>query len=318
MYRVVIIGVGALGKRHLSSILNSSLDLEVFCYDINPHALDGFEWNDKCGNKSVKMITAFEELPKDIDFALFAMTSNGRREMFDQLVSVAKVKYILFEKVLFQRIEDYGHVMKKINELEIMAWVNCARREWPSYQSLKEELKKSKEIHFAAQGGRWGLGCNGIHMLDLIEFLADEKVSSLDISLLENRIIESKRKGFCEFYGTITGVAGKCKSFTITSMDSDLPFYIEITTDTARYIIDEGQTHIMVSDASSNWEWTGKTFESIYQSQLTGRVLKSIVEDGKCNLTDYEASMETRLKCIVPLLDFFKENGLEGDICPIT
>ena len=37
-------------------------------------------------------------------------------------------------------------------------------------KSLKDELDELDELHFSAIGGQWGIGCNAIHILDLIEY----------------------------------------------------------------------------------------------------------------------------------------------------
>lgn len=79
---IVIIGVGALGKRHLQSILNSKYDMTIYCVDAYPKALEGFETNGYEGKKII-FSSDLSEIPDEIDFALFAMSSVGRREMFE-------------------------------------------------------------------------------------------------------------------------------------------------------------------------------------------------------------------------------------------
>ena len=114
------------------------------------------------------------------------------------------------------------------------------------------------------------------------------------------------------------GDCGKCKSYKITCIDSPLPFYIEITTEKSRYMIDEGNNYLFISTEESNWQWKKQEFLQVYQSQMTGRVIKSIIDNGICNLPDFESSMKLHLKYIIPLIDFFKSNGMEENLCPIT
>lgn len=85
-----------------------------------------------------------------------------------------------------------------------------------------------------------------------------------------------------------------------------------------RYMIDEGRNFMLVSNAESGWEWNRRDFKQVYQSQMTGRVIKSIIEKGTCNLPVYESSMQLHLKLIRPLVDFFILNGMEDGLCPIT
>ena len=315
MNNIAIIGVGALGKRHLQSMVELQEQCHIYAVEINEELINVLSTE----FPNVKFITTVDELPDELDVVVISTNSNIRRLLFEQLINHSNVKNIIFEKVLFQKEEDYYFVQGKLNELGIQAWVNCARREWDSYKLLKDELNECNELHISAIGSQWGIGCNGIHILDLIEYLSGNEIQTLDMSGLENKIVESKRKGFYEFFGTIKGVSGKCKNFNMTCIDNTiLPFLIEITTEKSRYIIDEGNNILLFSDVDSNWQWEQREFKQVYQSQMTGRVIKSIIENGTCNLSNYQSSMKLHLKFIVPLIAFFNSNGMEGDICPIT
>lgn len=318
-YNVVIIGTGALGKRHLSSILNSELALDVYCYDINPHALDGFEWDNKFNNKTIKMATSFDEFPKEIDFALFAMISKGRREMFDSLVEKCVVKNVVFEKVLFQNVEDYGHVGKRLRELNINAWVNCARRQMDCYQNLKQRLSQVKEIRINISGGEWGLACNVIHEVDLVEFLSGANDTSIEKLDLLPLIAESKRPGFKEVYGTISGKSGRCTNFSINCMKgTDVPDILTISTDVGQFIILEGKRKLLSMTKENDYELIEEEFVLPYQSQMTQLVLEDVLLRGTSRLAEYDVSARLHLQFIEPLLKFFNDNGWEEKSCPIT
>lgn len=315
MRNIAIIGVGALGKRHLQSMVELQSQYDIYAVEINEEIINVL-------NKEfpyVNFITTVEELPNELEAVVIATNSNIRRVLFEDLINHSIVKNIIFEKVLFQKVDDYYFVRDKLIDLGINAWVNCARREWNSYKLLKNELESHNELYISVIGGQWGIACNAIHILDIIEFLAGNEIESIDISKLENNIVESKRSGFYEFFGSISGASGRCKNYIISCMDnSELPLCIEITTEKSRYIINEGKNYILVSDSESNGEWKQKEFHQVYQSQMTARVLESIIDTGKCNLPTYDSSMKLHLKYILPLLDFFEANGMEGNICPIT
>lgn len=315
MENIAIIGVGALGKRHLQSMVELQDQYQIYAVEINEKIINVLNSE----FPKVNFVTTVDELPKELVAVVIATNSNIRRLLFEQLINHSIVKNIIFEKVLFQKEEDYYFVQNKLNELNIRAWVNCARREWNSYKSLKNELNGFKELYISAIGGEWGIGCNAIHILDIIEYLSGSEIENLDISGLKNEVVESKRNGFYEFFGTIRGVSGKCKNFNITCIDeSVLPFRIEITTEKSRYMIDEANNYLLVSDEESDWQWEQREFNQVYQSQMTGRIIKSIIDDGVCNLSDYDSSMKLHLKYILPLIEFFKSNGMGENLCPIT
>lgn len=319
MYNVVIIGVGALGKRHLASILASKLELDVYCYDINNHVLDEFEWENKYNNKKLTLVNAFEELPSNVDFALFAMTANGRREMFDQLIARCDVKTILFEKVLFQTIKDYEYVGRKLKELKINAWVNCSRRQMDSYQDLRKELKTANDMRISISGGEWGLACNAIHEMDLIEFLADSSETVIDKMRLLPEIADSKRKGFKEVYGTIEGHSGKCSYFSINCMKgTQVPDVLTISTDKGQYVIFESKQKLISIAEKNQYELIEKDFSIPYQSQMTQYVMEDILLTGDSRLVKFDVSSRLHLEFIKPLLKFFCEHGWRTESCPIT
>lgn len=313
MNNIAIIGVGALGKRHLQSMIELQNEYNIYAVEANEDMLAHL----KTEFQSVAFSKSINELPVDLGFVVIATNSNVRRSVFEQLISHSNVKNILFEKVLFQKDEDYYYVQGKLKELNIKAWVNCARREWNAYKRLKEELGEASEMHFIASGGEWGIGCNGIHMLDLVEYLSNDTVSNISVSELENGLYESKRKGYYEFYGHITGNAGKCRGFDLICMkDSKLPFSIEIVTDKKRYIIEEYKNRCLISNGNDGWKEI--EFNQTYQSQMTARVIKDVIDRNDCDLTKYDSSMNLHLKYINALMTFFNKNGWEEKSCPIT
>ncbi len=315
MNNYVIIGVGALGKRHLQSLVELKDEADIYAVEVNEATISALRRD----FPDARVVQSIEELPTEIKVAVIATSANVRRSVFEQLVKHAMVENIVFEKVLFQKVGDYEYVKNVLSQRGIKAWVNCARREWDSYKELRKMLVDDRECYISFIGGKWGMGCNSIHMLDLIEYLTRDEIQVVDLSKLERGLEESKRPGFYEFYGSITGSSNRCKEFSVTCIkDSLLPFIIEITTDRARYVIDEGKREMRYSSLETEWEWKKREFLPVYQSHMTARVVCDIVNNGTCALANYEESMKLHLKYILPLLAFFNENGMEGDLCPIT
>lgn len=313
MVNIVIVGVGALGKRHLSSILESGLEKQIYCVDINEHALDEFENRDE-----VFLYNNISDIPcHQVDFALLAMSAKGRRQMYEELVEHATVKNIVFEKVLFQTVEDYYWVKHDIEKRGINAWVNCARRQMDSYQDLRETLADAKYMEVHITGGEWGLACNSIHMLDIIAFLSQDDKVRVDKMNLDNEIKDSKRQGYKEVNGVMEGSGTRLKEFSISSVANiNFPIEINITTDKARYCILEAQKKII--EKQHNGQEVEQDFEMPYQSQMTQHVMEDILKTGTCRLTKYNESMKLHLQIIEPMIKFFEESGMEEGKCPIT
>lgn len=316
MYSIAIIGTGALGKRHLESVLKTNLPCEIYAVDNDKNSLESvtaFSGNKVvCGQDT-------DILPKKLDVVIIATSSASRKYVFEQAVSHSEIKYIIFEKVLFQKIEDYYAVEKLLRIKKIKSWVNCVRREWDSYISLKKIIDRSSYFTCNVSGGNWGLACNCIHLLDLIQFLSGSRNCKLDDINLTPVIVESKRKGYKEVFGAVTGSCGKCQAFSIACFKgSSLPMQIELSGDNFKAVIMEDTKKMLFMQAENNWKMEEKEFSTVYQSQLTQKVVENIVLNGNCKLPEYEEAMGLHLKYIKPLIVFFEEQGLEKGLCPIT
>ena len=316
MYSIVIIGVGGIGKRHLESVLRSNMELDIYVIDSNQETVNAVVASN---GKRVVGGTTMDILPKEIDVTIIATSSGVRRAVFEQLVVHSTVRNVIFEKVLFQRKEDYFEVARLLKEKGIHAWVNCARREMNSYISLQKSIKKIESFTFHLAGGDWGLGCNGIHILDLIQFLSGSRACKIDNLNLLPMVADSKRAGYKEVYGTILGNCGKCQGFSITCYrDSALPMHIVLSGEDFRYVIIEGEHKILLMRQDNDWVVEEKEFPIAYVSQITQSVVENILTSGNCNLPEYDEAMQLHLVYLEPLIKFFEEQGMEKGLCPIT
>jgi len=311
---IVVIGLGALGRRHLQSLYELE-DVKLYGVDNNRETLDRLrdEFSD------VSFFDTVEDIPYDISLCIIATNSNVRCSVFRELMAHSRVKYLIFEKVLFQKLEDYYYVSEVLARQKTKAWVNCARREWSSYEMIKKELAGEERFTYTVTGANWGLCCNGIHMIDLLQYLTDSKEFTVDSSRFLTGIKESKRKGFKEINGTIAGNCGKCAFFQISCMPGeDTPSYIIINSENKSIAIDEAQNKAYISRRNNEWKWEKLDFIVEYQSQLSGRIAKRILDYGECKLPEYNFSMYTHIKYIEMFMEEFKKQGWEEERCPIT
>ena len=313
---IAVIGVGALGKRHLQSLHDLGKEYNLFAVEVDQSTLQKLE---KEFGEEVTFYNTISSLPLELEACVIATGSNTRRTVFEELIKISKVKNILFEKVLFQKKDDYYWVEKVLQEKGINAYVNCVRREWDSYKWLKEEMRDMRSFTYTVTGGEWGLCCNGIHMIDLMLYLADEAEYEIDNSSIGPEITPSKRKGFYELYGTLAGKSGKCKFFQISCMrETETPSLVLIESDVCNAMIDEAKQFAYISKPEDGWKWHKREFLVPYQSQLTAKTIRGMI-DKNCNLPTYEMSMRSHLIYINALQECFIRNGWGGkSICPIT
>lgn len=323
MNKVGIIGAGNLGARHLQAFSLANRAFELFVVDLSLESLQKarniFENSENTARHMVHYINNIEGLPKSLDVVIVATNSNIRRSVIEELLTITNVNYLLLEKVLFQKLEDYDSIGKVLKEKNIKTWVNCPRRTFDFYKNLKAELEEATSMEINVSGSLWGLACNGIHMLDLIAFLAGSKDTKVDVSNLEENYIESKRKGFLEINGTLKGSMGRCSSYAITCYPmSDSPVTISINSDILKCIIVESSNTSYISRKKSNWMWENEHFIILQQSQRTQLVVQDILDKGDCDLVEYEESAYLH-KCFQePLITYFGERGIRDGLCPIT
>lgn len=323
MNNVVIIGAGQLGSRHLQALALVSPEISIQVVDSSAEALSVAESRFKevgSGFKGqISFHTSIAELPEEISVAIVATGSKVRRAVLEQLLDHSNVMYCILEKVLFTKEEDYVAVEKLLKQKNVKAWVNCPRRMMKVYQDIQKELKGN--IHFVATGNNWGMGCNGIHLLDIFSFLTGRTDIKLSNELIDKTILESKRPGYIEFSGAITGTANQ-HSFHITSFSEAVsPLHVHIHTGTTRYSLQEGANgKLWISRLDKNWEWEEKGFEMPFQSKLTNIVVQDLLSKGNCDLTPFETSKELHLLFLNNLIDMMRKINNDNTIkeCPIT
>ena len=324
MKKIALIGAGQLGSRHLQGIAKS--DLSVSIEIVEPfegsretakHRFEEMPTNENI-NK-IDFYSDISQLSSELDLVIIATNADVRFKVVKELLENKKVKNLVLEKVLFQKIEDYKKIDELLKKENVNCWVNHPRRMYPFYGSLKKELAECKKIHFNVSGGAWGLGCNGLHFLDCFSFLSNSQNLKLNSNLLEKELFETKRVGFKEFNGVINGKVGK-NTFCINCFDTDIsPIQLNISSDKLNILIDESKGWYRIAKKSDNWEQEEGNEKIIYfQSELTNILLSDIFNDS-CELPSYDEAMKLHINYLELLIDHVNSfSETKYDFCPIT
>lgn len=323
MRRIGIIGVGNLGTRHLQALALSEEAYQITVTDVRKEALakaeSVFTGTEGAAKHEVRFVTSIAAMPERMDVVIVATGSDVRRAVTEELLLHADVSYLILEKVLFQRLGDYDAVEELFRQKGIKAFVNCPRRMYPVYVSLKETLCDAKEMEIAVSGSDWGLGSNAIHMLDLIAYLAGSEAPELSCQGLDPAYRQSKRDGFLEITGTIRGRMGRCRAFSVSSYETaGVPASTFIAADTCRIHIMEGNKELEYAAVSTGWEWKKERFDMPYQSQLTHLAAAELLTGGTCRLTTFEESGRLHRTLLRQLIPYFERQGVKAGLCPIT
>jgi predicted dehydrogenase len=323
MKNIAVVGAGEVGSRHLQALAHCEFSVALFAVDPDVTSLkvaqERFKQMPNSENvTSIEFLESIQQLPKSLDLCVLSTSSDIRLKLLYELVEHTKVRYVIFEKVIFQSSSEFLEAKKIIRENGVSAWANFNKRMFPVYKQLKD-LLDGTTIHFEVNGGNWGLACNSIHFIDLLSMYTGDLQYDLDFSKLDPIIHPSKRSGFIEFTGTIQGEFSSGHTFSFSSsIDKNVNFNQIIRSDNKTINFDENEGIVTVFDHVKN-EKMLIPFEHIHQSKLTHKVAKELFEVGSCQLPSYEESMTLHLPFIQGCIHFLEKlNGESVFRCPIT
>ena len=317
MYKVAIIGAGQLGSRHLQGLKLSSLPMKIWVMDKSEDSLaiakERYDEVEPVSEKQIELVKDIVKLPASLDLVIVATGSLPRAALVKGLLQHAEVKYMILEKILFPKLSEYDEIGKILKDKGVKCWVNCARRLFGVFHQVESILSGTK-IKMKYEGCDWGLCCNAIHLIDLFMMYTKEDKYSLDTTGLIPEIVESKRKGYVEFYGTLKATTPNGSTLTlICNKDkSDKDFVVTIEEGGNLIHIDEGRFVLDLNGEHSS-------FRLPYQSETTGTYADMILKMGFIPLTSYNLSVNYHKEFIEKMLDFYNNLVEEkSEILPIT
>lgn len=318
MYTILLAGAGNIGSRHLQGATKSHNDLDIWVYDLSEDSLkiskERFEEMPENGKKETHYVTSLDSVPSNIDVAIVASGSKPRAAIVKSILASKNVKYMVLEKFLFGKLSEYDEIGALLKSKGVKTWVNCPYRMFEGYKQLKGMLDSGSSVVASyGNGGNWGLCCNAIHFIDIFMYLAGQDDYTVDLSKIENDVLESKRPGYVELIGVLTINTPKGDSLTLqTSREGEFIQQIKMK---------NGSHTVLVDESANTIDFDGKVFPLgyTYQSGLTGDLIDSLVETGNCCLSTYETSSHYHLAFLNAVAPFInKIKGWDSDACPIT
>ena len=324
MKKVAIIGAGQLGSRHLQGIAQSTFDISIEVVEPFDSSRQTAQqrYEEIKNNSHVKEISFLEgidALSDYLDLVIIATGADVRSKVIKELLSKKKVSNLVLEKVLFQSVEEYDEIETLLEKTQTECWVNHPRRMYPFYEKLKEELAQANQVSYSVQGGAWGIGCNALHFIDHLAFLVGSENLKINADFLDQKIYDSKRKGFIEFNGLLVGGID-AHTFSLYSNANNAPVVFSIVSDSVSYKINEGSGEIEIAKADENWVWK-KSQEKIiyYQSELSQLFIEDILIKRSVSLPTYTQAKALHIPFINTLLDKIeKVTGKREKVCLIT
>jgi hypothetical protein len=329
MYNILIIGAGNIGSRHLQAFANASLSMQVHVVDPDKHSLEvaAGRWKEAPNNKNapvkVDFYTSLDKIKETIDVAIIATSSAIRKKVFEELAGKIKLKYVVFEKFLFQSLEEYKMVDDLMQAHQISAWVNCPRRMYSVYSKIKSLLEGETRFECQITGSNWGLGCNSVHYLDLFSYLSGKNMFEVSDEFIDGEILTSKREGYIEFTGSLFGRDEDNNTFVITSYKKEnCPVNIVLNTGSYSILIEEAgvNSKALIINKKKNYESELVNFSMPFQSQLTHQFVETLLKSGNCTLPTYKESRKLHESILSAFLKFLQTHSKNKviTVCPIT
>ncbi len=293
---ICVIGAGQLGSRHLQSL--ATLDGKVILHAVDPSP-EALELSRQRMGPAVARLhchSSVKDLPRDIDVVVVATGATIRKKVVSNLLSHSNVHYLILEKILFQSVTDCLWARDFLAGRQTKVWVNFPRRVQPAYQYIHETVTPGQPMEIRVSGSRWGLATSTVHFLDLILFLTDH--GSLTISQFEGQLYPSRHRDCFECTGYLAGEAGPGQVYSITAWpDGGAPMRVTIDTPENRWIVYEKDSEVVVikSNVVNGWQSETLFYPMLYQSQLTGPIVDSILKSGTCGLSDYDTALKSHL-----------------------
>lgn len=309
--KIAIIGAGQIGSRHLQALSNVKQALDILVVDPSQDSLaTARQRYESMPNNNCHQIRYLNSLPFDslnFDVAIIATSSDARRQAVESILSQASVRYLLLEKLLFQKKADYDIVGRLFKKTKTKVWVNCMMRSIPFYKELKREIK-DKKIFCLVNRSDTGLATSTIHYLDYLAFLTDCLQFNVEVSNIDKKVIMSKRKGFFELTGSvdIKFKNGGRLIFNQTATGEVLPEIIIYNSD-LHCIVRETEEKAWISFRKEGWKWKEVPAVMPFQSSMTTHLIEELILKGNCPLVEYEDAVKLHLPLLDAYLKFFNK-----------
>jgi hypothetical protein len=242
--KAFISALGHMGRRHAIALAKLGFDLTTL--EPNRLALESF-MEDLAAADLTDVDVNVDKRPSGIfDVAIFSETTPSRLSNFLSFNSSACAGKTLLEKPLSADPETYAEfcAVSAANTTGLTC-VNFIRRTWPHINILAELCSGEKNFSVMVNGGAVGLGCNGIHFLDMFLYLSGDDYPAVRFAdICEEMVSSGRGDEFKDFGGDFVVEGSKGRLFASFSSKSSA----------GPVMVVRGE-HFLVEVDYVNWRW---------------------------------------------------------------
>jgi hypothetical protein len=283
--------------------------MRIFVVDVNPGSLEIAQqlWfeviNSDVSDKVVSFHSNLSECSKRVDMAIVATTARKRVELVRAIKQDISVRFWLLEKVLVQSVCELDQLLALMGSGSEV-WVNTPRRMLPWHKLIRDNLTKQSPLHLRVAGKVWGLACNAVHFLDMLEWFSGESLTHISTNKLASSWFEAKRPGNWEVMGELTCHFSGGSTATLIVEDGDpkdLSYQFEIEDGSHSWRIDEEKGRAIRSDGLSI---PGRL---PLQSEATSLLVDEILATGQCGLPSLRVSAQVHRVFLEAMLNHWRK-----------
>lgn len=286
MKKIIIIGLGNLGKRHLQSVSMFNSECDIFCFDKDKYMLDSVPVFCKENSIQIKNIQLIHEISKiealidSMTIVIIATTANKREYLLSKVIS-KKPLAIIAEKPLTQSLNSYRDIAELSAKYNTPVYINYIAHMQPVYQRIYNELKNTNEFVIYTNLPKWGIACVGIHRFELFTWLFNVKKCKIVSSSVKS-VYEQKRKGFYDIAGNVIVQTDDGNICVVNNTENPGLASIQIITQDKIYNIFEEQEKIVTVDKNSGVQI--EDIKPVFVSNYTHKIVEDIFENKYTNL----------------------------------
>ena len=327
MARVLIVGCGELGSRHLQAACALAGVDEIEVVEPRPEAIQrGRERVGQVSDRNeaiaYRWIESLAEASERGDLCIVATQADVRCRVVRDVAEKLGYSAFLIEKMVAQSLADYDALLEFARQRGVSVWVNCKTRAHASHRRVKEHLDPSEPLMLTHLGGNHGLANNGIHAADLFAFYDEASWIKGSGSRVDPKLHASKkRKGTFDLSGTLMGRSDKGSQFVLSfTADDEAPPYFSIFSPRYRAIVDDMMRTFYESTEESGWQWKSIPLEeNMMVSNMTRRFVTDILASNACELPTLEQCYPAHRFILEELQPHFQKLlDNSSDRCPVT
>lgn len=190
--KVLLIGCGRMGQRYVGVLQSLLPDLELTTVDPQQGVPE-----------SQRHHARLEEVRGEFELAIDAATNDGRGARLDRLLALG-IPRILVEKPHAQSLAESARMRERVARAGAHVMVPFYRRFADHYASTTlAQLGAGRLTGITISTGAIGIGCNGVHYLDLANYLFGALPQGMFADLEFGSIGSPRGPQFSDFGGTV-------------------------------------------------------------------------------------------------------------------